>query len=79
MTVRLHPVWPEIIAHQSPCGMQLFVEERQRHLGRRDLSQLFQRAGFRLLERLHWRRRQPGMLLGQCAANAQQMHNWEDS
>ena len=69
------PIGPEVVAHELARGAQLLLDERQRHLRRRRVLERGQALRLRLREGLEHRRRQPGMLLDQLAADADDVHD----
>ena len=79
LAVGREAVGPEIVSHQLARGLELLVDERQRAFAGRGVLQLLEALRLRLLERLEHRRRQPGMLLDQRAADAGDVHDRKDA
>src|SRR4029077_7870750 len=79
LSVGGHAIGPEILAHEGARFRNPFLNERQSHLRRRGVTQLFDRHLHGLLEGLEHRPREAGVLFGQGASHADQMHDRENT
>src|SRR6185312_8449270 len=75
MPIRLQSVTPIVMSHERTRRVQVRLEERQAHLCGCGVRQRLDRTRLRFGERLEQRTREPGMLGGKRAANAEHVHD----